>query len=123
MTDNIIFELSNLRIFLVPLLQTAVATAIIEMVFWYIAGFRSIKFELLVFIINIVSNLSLNIAFLYIQKTDLNIVLAEILVVLSEFVCIKMFFGKYSAKRLIKLTIFANLTSYLLGVIYFSILK
>lgn len=123
MIENIITELESLCIFFVSFLWTAVATAVIETVFWFFAGFKSIKFEALIFIINLLSNLALNISFLYIPQTPVNILAAEISVIIFEFVCIKMFFRKYCAKKLIKLTFLANLLSYSLGVVYFSIFK
>ena len=123
MTENIIFELNNLQTVIVPLLQTAAATAVIEAAFWYLAGFKSIKFEVLIIILNIISNLFINILFLYISMSNVNILIAETLVVLFEFVFIKVFFRQYCWKKLLKFTFFANLISYFAGVAYFSIFK
>ena len=123
MIENIIYEMNNLQIIIEPLFYTAAATALIEAIFWYFAGFRSIKFEILIVILNIISNLSLNIAFLYIPQKNLNILISEIFVILFEFIVIKAFFKRYCWQTLLKFTFFANLTSYFLGFLYFSIFK
>ena len=123
MIENLMSEFNSLKIILFPLFQTAFATSVIEVLFWYFCKFKSLKFLTLIVLINLMSNIFANFVFLYIPQNAINIFITELFIVIFECLCIKITFKKYCFKRLLKLTFFANLISFSLGVLYFSIFK
>ena len=123
MIENIISDLNLVKILLAPLIKTAVATSLIEALFWYFCKFKSLKFLTLIVFVNIFSNISVNFLFVYISRNIINELVIESLIVILEFLCIKLSFKKYASLKLLKLTFLANLISYFSGVLYFSIFK
>lgn len=123
MTENITAELSALTILLIPLFATAAVTAIIEVTFWFCCRFRDFKFLIFIALINIFTNLAANIYFLFIKTNFSNILIAEISVILTEYALIQAYPKKQKKLKIFIFTVFANLISYLSGVIYFSLFK
>lgn len=121
MTDLILTELKALYTVLVPMLLTGIATAIIEVIFWYLCRFKNLKFLLFVALINVISNFFINYAFLYIVQKPVNIFCGEIIVILTEYILILYYLRTESKIKILFLTFISNMLSYTIGFIYFGI--
>ncbi len=101
---------------------TALVTAIVETIFFGMIKYNKKNFLSFVFAVNIVTNLTLNIALSIIPKTTINISVAEIAVVVAEFLAFNSYLKLNSKKsfRLFIMTIFSNLISYSTGLIFYN---
>lgn len=101
--------------------STAILTATIETPLFFLFGYRKVKECLYFFCVNIVSNLLLN-EFLYSIDDYIfeSVIAAEIVVILIEFSLCSYFVTPN--RRLLKILIYTNLTSFLLGMIFFILI-
>ena len=104
------------------LLIPAALTVIIETAFFFLAGYREKWFYALCAAVNLMTNLTLNLilsALLFLRQDIMNMVLIclELLVVAAEYLCYSAALGK--GKRLLLMTFAANLTSFLLGQLFY----
>ena len=104
------------------LLETALLTVVIEVPIFYICGYRNFKDCVYFAAVNIVSNLLLNE---FISEIDSEnywtvAIICEVFVVILEFVLCS-YWIKINKKRLLKVLIFTNLTSFLSGVVYYTL--
>ncbi len=101
--------------------STAILTATIETPLFFLFGYRKVKECLYFFGVNIVSNLLLN-EFLYSIEEYLfeSLIAGEIFVVAVEFSLCSYFVTPN--RRLLKILICTNLTSFLLGMIFFILI-
>ena len=105
------------------LLMIAFSTAAIEVTLFYLCGYRNIKDCIYFAFVNIVSNLLLN-EFLHQVATDniwAVVIVCEIFVVILEF-ALCSYWIETNQRRLLKVLIFTNLTSFLSGVIYYFLI-
>lgn len=103
---------------------TALATAIIETFFFWLIGYKKKGFLPFVFAVNIVTNITLNVSLSYLPKVKNYVLLGELIVVLVEFFAFYAFLKprlKESAK-LFAFTLFANLITFALSIIFFYLI-
>lgn len=103
-----------------------VVTFFLELVVFYISGFRTKKDILGVLIVNLVSVFFANwiISFIFISLNKILFTLiVEILIIIFEAFFWKFWVPKTNSARIIKTVVIANLTSFVLGTIIFSILQ
>lgn len=123
MTDEILSELSAVFVILPSMLPTALATAFIEVIFWFLLKYRNFRFLMLIFFLNIITNLAVNFLFLYAEQNPLNILLAETAVIITEYLCISFYLRNVSKRKIFILSFFSNLLTYLSGLFYFTVFK
>ena len=102
------------------LLQIAFITAAIEVSIFYLCGYRNIKDCIYFVAVNIISNLLLNEFLHQVNVYDIWVVviICEIFVVMLEF-ALCSYWIETDRKRLLKVLIFTNLTSFLCGIIFY----
>lgn len=123
MAEKLIFYYIPLLIDYIKIYSnTAVVTAIIETLYFFILKNKTKKFLILVFIVNIFSNITLNI-FLSYKYSQLNILKGEISVIILEYVIFCIFLKPTLKKGTILFieTTIANLISFSTGLLLFNI--
>ena len=99
-----------MRIFLACFLTVLIETPVL-----WLLGMRSRDEVSLAVCVNIVTNLTLNLAFLAIPYTALAVLIGETLVVLAEYAVYALAFGR--SWRLFLRTLLANALSFTLGLL------
>jgi len=104
---------------------TALATAVIETFFFWLAGYKKKGFLPFVFAVNIATNVILNVSLSYLPKVKNYVLLGELAVVLVEFFAYYAFLKpKFSeSMRLLAFTLFANLVTFAVSIIYFYLIN
>ena len=105
------------------LFTTAFCTVFIEVLLFYMCGYRNLKDCIYFSAVNIISNLLLNEFLSKIPNENYwSVVLAcEVCVVLLEF-ALCSYWIESDRKRLFKVLVFTNCVSFLTGVIYYFII-
>lgn len=125
------FFINKIFFYYVPLLfdltkvfiSTALLTACIETCFFFFFFKYDKKFLSLVFVVNIVSNLVLNIWLSFANINYGNIAKGEISVLIFEYLLFLLFINekKKIAFKLFILTLFANILSYATGLLLYGL--
>ena len=104
---------------------TAIATAVIETVFFSFLKYQKKYFLIFIFIINLISNILLNIYISYANIDYKTIMTSELVVVLVEYIATICFLKTDFKASLVLFVqiLFANILSYSIGIIWFSIMK
>ena len=100
------------------LLLACLLTVAVETPFLMLFGYRDRNAVSIIVLVNVVTNLLLNLALALIGKTWITALLLECLVVISEYWVYAMAFGR--GRRLFFLTLGANVLSCGIGLILFS---
>lgn len=104
---------------------TALATAVVETFFFWLLGFKKKGFLPLVFAVNIVTNIVLNVSLSYLPRVKNYVLWGELIVVLVEFFAFYMFLQPKFKEglRLFAFTLFSNLITFAISIIVFYIIK
>lgn len=101
-----------------------VLTVVVETVFFYLFGYRNKKFIMVCIIINVITNISLNLILYFCFRNSsyyyLYLLVFELIVILIEATCY-MLFNKRDYK-LIPLTVSSNALSFLVGWAFYYIM-
>lgn len=103
---------------------TAIITASVETFFFFLVGYKKKGFLPFVFAINILTNLSLNITLSFLPENKNFVLWGELIVLIMEYTAFSVFL-KPSFKeclRLFSYTIFSNLSTFGISLIFYYLL-
>ena len=102
---------------------TAILTAATETLFFYFLKYSKKHFLIFIFLINIFTNIILNIFISFAKIKTHTVLYEEIIVILVEYFLILLYLKPNLKNSLILLiqTTFANILSYSIGILWFSL--
>lgn len=104
---------------------TAIATAIIETIFFWLVDYKKKGFLPFVFAVNVVTNVALNVSLSYLPRVKNYVAWGELIVVLIEFLAFYAFLKPHfkESMRLFAFTLFSNLITFGISILFYYLIN